>query len=257
MKRVPGPGALVLTYHAIEKGPPPLTVEPALFREHLDRIADSGAPALTVAQLAEAMRARRLPERAVVITFDDGAASVARVAAPLLAERGLPATIFCVAGFLGRSSEWPSARPGEHRLELATAAELAGLAAAGFEIGSHGIEHAPLARVDPELARREIVRSRALLEDALGTAVTSFAYPYGSVGASRLVSTTYSAACVGGLLGVGPRTSPYEIPRVDVHYLRRPELLRRALSGGLHPYLGLRAAGARIRRAMRSDHRGS
>ena len=248
-------GALVLTYHAIEQGPPPLTVEPALFREHLDRIVDSGATALTFAWLAEAMQAGRLPERAVAITFDDGAASVARVAAPLLAERGLPATIFCVAGFLGRRSDWPSARPGEHRLDLASAAELAELAAAGFEIGSHGFEHAPLARADPDLARREIVDSRARLEDAAGTTVTSFAYPYGSVGSRRLVRATYSAACGAGPGAVGARTSAYAIPRVDVHYLRRPELLARGVSGRLRPYLLLRATLARARRTVRSDFR--
>ena len=89
-----GPGAtpltaVILTYHAIEDGPRPLCIEPALFGEHAAVIADSGAKTLTVLELGMALRDGALPERAVAITFDDGCESVVTNAAPLLAERGL------------------------------------------------------------------------------------------------------------------------------------------------------------------------
>ena len=97
--------ALVLTYHAVERGPAPLCVDPDLFVEHLDCILESGARALTVRELAEALREGALDRPSVAITFDDGFASVVESAGPLIAERGLPATVFCVAGHLGGTSD--------------------------------------------------------------------------------------------------------------------------------------------------------
>ena len=111
------------------------------------------------------MRRGRLPERAVALTFDDGFRSVAREAAPLLRDRGVRATVFCVSGRLGGESDWPSRRPGAGTAQLADADELAALAADGWEVGCHGATHAPLVDADASFLRRELVdaetRSRA------------------------------------------------------------------------------------------------
>ncbi len=56
--------AVLLMYHAIERGPKPLCIQPELFRYHAAAIAASGATALTVSELGAALRARSLPERA-------------------------------------------------------------------------------------------------------------------------------------------------------------------------------------------------
>lgn len=247
--------ALVVTYHAVEAGPGPLFVEPAVFERHLDTIVESGAAVLTVSQLAAALRERRLPRRAVAITFDDGFASVARTAAPLLLERELTATVFCVAGWLGRSNDWPSQPSGTPRAPLATPAELTQLAERGIEIGAHGLTHSPLTGDESEL-RREIVHARRALEEAIGCTVGSFAYPYG-VATSRLarvlVAETYEAACTTDLRAVTAGDVPLSIPRVDAHYLGRPALLGRALDGSLDRYLQVRRLGARARSALRTS----
>ena len=248
--------ALVLTYHAIEDGPGPLFVSPGLFETHLDAIQESGASVLTVGQLAAALRQARLPERAVAISFDDAFASVAGVAAPLLLERGLTATVFCVAGYLGRTNNWPSQPTAVARRPLATADELGEVHRAGFELGAHGFDHAPLRGGDAELLDREVVDARTALEEAVETPVTTFAYPYGagpSRQAAALVRGTYSAACTARQALVRPGTDIFALPRVDAHYLRRPDLLRRALRGELGPYLSARFLGARARRALRRD----
>lgn len=227
-------------------------MEPELFARHLDTIVELGLPVLTVAELATALREDRLPERAVAITFDDGFASVAAAAAPLLLARGLTATVFCVAGWLGRSNDWPSQPEGTPNARLATADELRGLAEQGFEIGAHGFTHAPLSGSPAEL-EREITGGRTQLEAAVGTTVDSFAYPYGiasSSAAHSLVAETYSAACTTELRSVTRVDDPVSLPRVDAHYLRRPALLRRALEGSLEPYLRARRLGARARSAL-------
>ncbi len=197
-----------------------------------------------------------LPPRAVAITFDDGCASAVRVAAPMLAERGQKATFFCVAGYLGRTNEWPTQPGWVPRLALAGASELADVAAAGFEVGAHGFEHAPLDRADLALARQELEGAKDAIETSVGAAVRSFAYPYGllpSTAARAQVEVLYGAACVGGPARVNPAADLLALPRVDIHYLRRPALLRRAVAGRIDGYLGARRLGARARRGLRND----
>lgn len=248
--------ALVLTYHAVEPGPAPLCIDPQLFAEHLDTIVASGARAVTVRELAAALREGKLGHPTVAITFDDGLASVAENAAPALADRGLPATVFCVAGHVGGRSDWPSARPGGYRAALATARQLVELADAGVEIGSHGMQHTPLVAGSEPVLRRELVDSRLALEQALQTAVTSYAYPYGAgptPAARRVVADTYEAACTTVIGLTGLATDPLALPRIDAHYVRRPGLLRRALAGSLGPYVVARRLGARTRRLFVKD----
>jgi peptidoglycan/xylan/chitin deacetylase (PgdA/CDA1 family) len=248
--------ALILTYHAVEEGPPPLCVDPALFRRHVDALVEAGANTLTLSELADATARGELPARAVAITFDDGCSSVARFAGPLLAERGLRATVFCVSGYVGGQTDWPTQPDSVPLFELAEAEELRELAGMGIEIGSHGVEHYPLALASEERARSELLDSQQALEQLVGAPVRTYAYPYGAepgAPARALAEQAYDAA-VGVRLGVMDADSdPYLLPRVDVHYLRRPELLARAVGGGLRGYLRARAVARSARRLVTSD----
>lgn len=250
--------ALVLTYHAIEAGSPPLRVDPALFAEHADRIAACGAAVLTVRELTEHLREGTLPARAVAITFDDGYASVAENAAPILANHGLSATVYCVAGHVGGLSDWPSARPGSFLGRLADADQLRVLAGSGIEIGAHGMAHEPLVTEGPRVLERELVEARDLLAKLVGVEIATYAYPYGAAAppaARRLVESSYLAACSNTIGIVRPDSDVFALPRVDAHYVRRPELLSRVLAGRLGSYLGARRLGARVRRVARQDYR--
>ena len=105
--------ALIITYHAIEPGPPPLCVHPELFQLHVETVLSEGASAsLSVAALAEELAAPTGDERLVAFTFDDGFASVARHAAPVLSAHGVGATVFCVAGHVGGRNDWSTDRSG-------------------------------------------------------------------------------------------------------------------------------------------------
>jgi peptidoglycan/xylan/chitin deacetylase (PgdA/CDA1 family) len=243
--------ALLLTYHAVESGAAPLCVEPGLFARHLDAIAASGADVLTVRELAAALRGGCPPAHAVVVTFDDGYASVVANAAPLLRERRIAATIFCVAGRLGGDSAWPSQARWAAARPLAGAADLAVLVEAWWEVGSHGVQHDVLSDA------RELAESRALLEAATGADVKSFAYPYGVVppgAADALAAAGYEAACAARAGVVDADADPFFLPRVDAHYVRDPRVLRAVLAGRAGPYLRARAAAARMRRLVRKDY---
>ena len=250
-------GALVLTYHAVEEGPPPLCVPPTLFERHLDCIAASGVRAVTISALAEAIRSGEPLGGLVAITFDDGFASVTETAWPLLAERGLTATIFCVADYLGRESDWPTQPATAPRRRLATRDELAEIADAGAELGAHGLSHSPLDTDDAHRLERELVESKHRLESAFGWPFRTLAWPYGvhSEGARRTArGAGYRAACAATPGLVRPGEDLFALPRVDAHYVRRPSVLGHVLSGRLPLYLAARRHGARARRLVRPDH---
>lgn len=249
--------ALILTYHAIEPGPFPLCIDPRLFAEHLDCLKACGAETVTISELAQRLRSDELSGPTVAITFDDGFASVVEHGAALLLERGMVATMFCVAGHLGGTNDWPTQPLRAPRRQLASAGQLVALARARFEIGSHGVEHLPLSKASHAQARRELVDGRAVLERTLGTPVRSFAYPYGArpgPAAHALVRQEYSAACTTALDVPRRGTDLFALPRVDAHYVRNPALLRRAVRGSLDHYLRARRATARARRLIRPDH---
>jgi peptidoglycan/xylan/chitin deacetylase (PgdA/CDA1 family) len=249
--------ALLVTYHCVDDGPPPLCVDPSLFGAHLDALRAVGARTLTVSDLVNGMCRGRLPERAVGLTFDDGFASVAKVAAPLLVQRGMTATVFCVAGRLGLDNGWPTQHPGAPRRPLVDVEAIRRLIDAGFEVGSHGMQHAPLIGSRDGELEREVRGSRAVLERTLGVGVHAFAYPYGaapSPAADALVRATYASACTTEPAIVGAGADRFALPRVDAHYLRSPAILRRVVSGTLDPYVSARRAGARLRRRFLNDH---
>ena len=249
--------ALIITYHAIEPGPRPLCVPPELFRLHLDAVIAAGVRAVTVSELVRELVSSTRGERLVAITFDDGFASVADHAAPLLAARGLTATVFCVAGHVGGRNDWVGNAASGFDSPLLSAEQISALASEGVEIGSHGFAHAPLSATAPSELERELVRSRDALERVTDRQVRSYAYPYGAAPtaeARSFVEATYAAACTTRVAPVELRPDVYALPRVDAHYLRRPELLRRALQGSLGPYLALRRIGARARRSLFEDY---
>jgi peptidoglycan/xylan/chitin deacetylase (PgdA/CDA1 family) len=252
-----GSHGLILTYHAIGRAHGPLAIDPGLFSEHLDCIVEKAPLALTVSELARRATANTLPDGAVAITFDDAFASLVSEAAPMLLERGLTATVFCVAGYLGKSNDWPTQSRKAPRAPLATATALADLAKAGFEIGSHGMEHAPLNGGSASFLERELVESRRLLEDATGAEVRSFAYPYGvlpGAAARCLTEATYESACATMLRRVATGEDRFALPRVDAHYLRRPNVLRLVIRGRLNWYLAARRHAAALRRLVRADY---
>ena len=102
----------------------------------------------------------------VRLSFDDGNASDLRIAAPALAERGLAAQFFPLAGRLGV----PGSLDSDDVRELASR---------GMTIGSHGMGHRSWRGMDPETQRSELIEARQRLAEAAGVAITEAACPLG------------------------------------------------------------------------------
>jgi peptidoglycan/xylan/chitin deacetylase (PgdA/CDA1 family) len=90
------PRAVVLVYHRIGTGaidPWQLTVDPEVFAGQMETLARDWSP-MSLVELVDGFRRRRLPERGVAVTFDDAYADNLEVAAPILLEHAIPATLF-------------------------------------------------------------------------------------------------------------------------------------------------------------------
>jgi peptidoglycan/xylan/chitin deacetylase (PgdA/CDA1 family) len=102
------PGGVILLYHRVvdlPDDPYNLAVSPERFARQLDYIQQTCHP-MRLLDLAEAIRQRALPHRAVAITFDDGYADNYRYAFPLLKAAGVPATVFVTTGQLDNPNEF-------------------------------------------------------------------------------------------------------------------------------------------------------
>lgn len=172
----------ILLYHSVTDSPgaglEKFTVHPDRFAAHLDCVIDHDRVVMTFGEIAAHLRSGTpLPDRAVAVTVDDGLADFAHNAWPRLRDRGMRATLYPVAGYVGARSSWLSGEAGSAR--MLTGTELSTLADEGVEMGAHSMTHPQLDQVPLASARREIVESKDALEQMLGRPVTTFAYPHG------------------------------------------------------------------------------
>ncbi len=87
---------VILQYHHVSKQTPKSTsIDPALYRAHLQYLEDNNFDVVDILQLKKWLKqGAALPDRAAVITFDDGYSSVYTTAYPELKKRGWPFTVF-------------------------------------------------------------------------------------------------------------------------------------------------------------------
>jgi peptidoglycan/xylan/chitin deacetylase (PgdA/CDA1 family) len=162
---------MVIYYHSVPEN------QRERFTRQLDTLTSLAQP------VSSATRSGFKPgQRYVCVTFDDGFLSVAKVAAPELARRKIPWTIFVPSGCLGITPDWLRNAGSAARADrVMTADELRALARDPLvTVGSHTVKHANLLEVEPERARFELESSRKELERILEKPVRQFSYPFGA-----------------------------------------------------------------------------
>jgi len=239
----------ILTYHSIDESGSPISVDPRVFRSHMEFLA-RGRP--RVVSLADLTR-EDAPDECVALTFDDAFANFASVAAPLLADLALPATVFVVTDHVGGKNDWdgPGLRHGAVPiLPLMSWGEIARIAQSGTEIGGHTRRHPRLTAVAPAALVDEIAGCAEKLRRTLGVRVTSFAYPYGAVNdeVAVAVGRSFQRACTTELRGLEGREDLLRLPRLDAYYLRAPGLLEQWGSAAFQGRMWFRAQARRVRR---------
>lgn len=238
----------VLTFHSLDESSSPLSVPPRVFQRGLARLRDLGYRSVPLARIADDVaRGTPLPDRAFAITFDDGYRSVRDEGLAVLAALEMEATVFLTVGADGSGMRAMGGRP------MLSWGEVRELRAAGVEVGAHTVTHPDLTRLPADRVEAEMRDSRAIIEDALGEPVTSFAYPYGRCDERvvELARRHFARACTTRLALVGPRSDPHRLERVDAWYLRTERRFRLLSSRALPWYLRARAVPRAARAALR------
>jgi peptidoglycan/xylan/chitin deacetylase (PgdA/CDA1 family) len=236
---------LVLAYHAVsEKWDHSLAVRERDLARHVAVLSERGYKAFTFAEAETRRRASTLPRRSLVITFDDGFASVLR-ALPILSELGWPATVFVVTDFAesGEALRWRGMETSPPEGLPLGWEELGHLVEAGWEIGSHTVGHRLLTELDDERLGTELSVSKRAIEERIGSCET-LAYPYGLADArvaAHVERAGYLAAC----------TSTHS-HRVDEPF-RRPRVGISRGDRGLRLALKLSPTYLRVRRTRIGD----
>lgn len=229
---------LVLCYHAVSpRWGATLSVTPDALEAQLATLAARGYRG---ARFLDAVSAPP-HERTVAITFDDSYRSVARLAAPILAEAGYVGTVFVPTAYAGASEprgwsgtdDWLWTEFAEELTPMSWE-ELRELRSAGWEVGSHSVTHPHLTQVADADLERELRDSRAAIESEIGFCDT-IAYPYGDQDERvRLAARDAGYTAAAGLPGLGSNRLAW--PRVGVWHgtddrrfrLKVSPLLRRA-----------------------------
>jgi peptidoglycan/xylan/chitin deacetylase (PgdA/CDA1 family) len=266
----------ILCYHNVVRGDdgvgdPGLHVSRERFEKQMRWVA-AHYSVVSVGEFVDKLAAGTSLRSVAAITFDDGYAGVFDHAVPILRALGLPATIFLVAGAVGRSAGFwwdqaeivESATPGRRTtwltelrgdedaiLRRAAPSATRNMPAShgpadwhtirtslgcGIDIGVHSATHRSLPTLTDAELDYEVVASRAIVQRATGIVPECFAYPYG-LWDSRVRARVRSAGYRAGLTldsGLnGASADPWALRRINVP-ARISDAAFEAWTAGLH-----------------------
>jgi peptidoglycan/xylan/chitin deacetylase (PgdA/CDA1 family) len=239
----------ILTFHSLDDRGEVISFPPRLFRRGITKLREHGYTALSLHGVADSLgRGDPLPERSVIITFDDGYGNFYAEALPVLQECRMTATVFVIAGTPSGGRESFEGR------ELLSWQQIREMHQRGIEIGSHTLTHPDLTKISQNQIESEIHGSKKLLEDRLGAPIHSFCYPFGryDTQSRQLASQTYDCACSDRLGLTLSGSDLYTLDRVDAYYLRKEKLFDLMLSRLFPAYIWSRSVPRRFRRRILS-----
>lgn len=217
----PDYAVFVLCYHDFRENPNKWSITPERLEAHLQTLKALGFTFLTVSEAVDLLTGKwngSLPERAVVITVDDGFQSAYTVLFPLLKRYGAKATLFVYTDWIGKSK---GALTWEQLREMVQS----GL----VEVASHTVTHPYPRRLKRTLShdqyrnrmKQEFEQSKKELEQKLGIKVSGIAYPGGQIDETMKAL----AKQAGYLWAVSVNPKPmtvgfdrYDIPRYGVGF---------------------------------------
>ena len=161
-------GIPVLYYHSVHPNSTnEVIITPELLKEHLSYLKDENYISLTMNDIRNyLMHNEPIPEKSILITFDDGYMDNYYNAFPILKDLNLKATIFCVT----------SALDGNYYLSEDAIREMSDY---GIDIQSHTINHPNLNKLSYNDQLTEMINSKKALEKITNKEVYAIAYPFG------------------------------------------------------------------------------
>ena len=162
-----------------------LICPPATFRAQLDALADDGWTTISADDYyAHLTQNTPLPDKSILLSFDDSQGTQKTEALPQLLARNMIATFFAMTVPLGKK-DWLSAD------------DLKEMDANGMTIAAHTWDHNRVDRYSGDDWRIQLEEPRETLEAIIGKPVQHFAYPYGTWNEAALpqvLSAGYTSA---------------------------------------------------------------
>ncbi len=204
-------GFPILEYHMVTDNPPidaeVYNVPPEEFDAQLDYLQQKGYTTLT---LQEFMRAKHgkltMPDKPIVLTFDDGYANIYTEMLPILEAHGMKAVVYVISNELGKDG-------------YLTLEQVKDLQLRGVEIGSHTADHLALVGLEGEFLLNQVRNSKIYLEWSGLDTIYSFSYPNGAYNSelAELVKREGYLTAVTGDVGLNTMESnPYTLKRVHI-----------------------------------------
>ena len=172
-------GVPVLYYHSVDPSEAnEVIISPEKLKEQLTFIKDSGYTTLTISELNDyILNNTPIPEKSIVITFDDGYADNYIKAFPILKELDIKATIFVISNFTDKDGYYM------------TSQQIKEMSDYGIDIQSHTASHSHLNQLTYEEQLNELKTSKENLESITGKPVISVAYPFGDYNDNTIVAS--------------------------------------------------------------------
>jgi peptidoglycan/xylan/chitin deacetylase (PgdA/CDA1 family) len=215
--------AAIVVFHRVNDAYPndPITCGEAEF-ENFVRFVSKFFVVISLSNLLDRLEGDGKIGRTLTITFDDGYAGNATIAAPILERHGLRACFFVTTEFIGTNHIPWWDRENGIPTQWMTWEMVRALRAAGHEIGSHTAHHVNLGDVVGDEARREIMEGKIRLEKELGESSGLFAYPYGgrehlaeeNKPIPKQVGLRCNVSAYGGT--VSPADDPFALKRTSI-----------------------------------------
>ncbi|MBR0113698.1 MAG: polysaccharide deacetylase family protein [Firmicutes bacterium] len=186
----------IITYHETYEHQAEYGITTALFEEHMKALHEAGCTAIDLDDLRDyVLHGKELPERPVLITFDDGYKCNFDQAGPVLEKYGFKATVFAIGVSVGKDSYKDTGRKMNPHFSADEAMEM--ISRGLFRVQSHGYDVHEVEGLDPDPIRIGVLPREGeteteyvdfLKEDArtmkrillsMGEQQGVFAYPHG------------------------------------------------------------------------------
>lgn len=202
----------ILMYHVIASPPssaqlPELYVDPKTFDRQMEALEKQGYSGVSLNQVYAAwFKGGQLPEKPVVVSFDDGYRGQYVYARPELRKLGWPGVLSAIAGRIGR----PNAELSNQMVQS--------MINDGWELDSHTINHVDVSQASGAQLQDEVAGSRKMLQQRFHQPVNFFCYPSGRYD-DQAIQAVRDAGYLGATTtdeGLAAKSEPYTLKRIRV-----------------------------------------
>ena len=201
-------GVPILNYHMVnDKVFSPLAMTTKDFDRQMKYLHDNGYHTITLDELYGYIHdGKALPDKPILITFDDGSVDNYTNAWPILKKYGMKATLFMIADSIGAP-------------RFVNAEQLREMNAGGFDVQSHTYSHKDMRKLTYAQVQTELTKSKTILSTLLHKPINYIAYPCGFTNSTVEAETKaagYRLAVIVTAGNASPDKNPYALPRLAV-----------------------------------------